>query len=79
MTAGRGRSTVRDDGRTLTAPAQTGDGSAGAAGAAAVVRRLPGKARPREDALREYQELNAERRGIPAPYSSRSKALFSCK
>jgi hypothetical protein len=35
---------------------------------AAVIRRLPGKARPREDVLREYRDLNAERRGrIPAP------------
>jgi hypothetical protein len=36
--------------------------------AAAAVRRPPGKARPREDVLREYQDLNAERRSrIPAP------------
>lgn len=35
---------------------------------AAVLRRLPGKARPREDALREYQDFNAKRRShIPAP------------
>jgi hypothetical protein len=35
---------------------------------AAVLRRLPGKARPREDALREYRDLNAKRRSnIPAP------------
>lgn len=34
---------------------------------AAVLRPLPGKARPREDALREYRDLNAERRSrIPA-------------
>ena len=36
--------------------------------AAAVLRRLPGKARRRADVLREYQHLNAERRSrIPAP------------
>lgn len=36
--------------------------------AAAVLRRLPGKARPREDVLREYRDLNAERRSrIPPP------------
>ena len=36
--------------------------------AAAVLRRLPGKARPREDVRREYRDLNAERRSrIPAP------------
>lgn len=34
---------------------------------AAVLRRLPGRARPREEALREYQDLNAERRSrIPS-------------
>lgn len=34
----------------------------------AVRRRLPGRARPRADVLREYQELNARRRArIPAP------------
>jgi hypothetical protein len=31
-------------------------------GPAAVLRRLPGKARPREDVLQEYQDLNARRR-----------------
>jgi hypothetical protein len=32
------------------------------------LRRLPGKARPREDVLREYRDLNAGRRSrIPAP------------
>lgn len=42
--------------------------SAAPARAAAVLRRLPGKARPREDVLREYRDLNAERRSrIPAP------------
>lgn len=36
--------------------------------AAAVLRRLPGKTRSREDVLREYRDLNAERRSrIPAP------------
>ena len=36
--------------------------------AAAVLRRLPGKARPREDVLQEYRDLNAKRRSrIPAP------------
>jgi hypothetical protein len=36
--------------------------------AAAVLRRPPGKARPREDVLREYRDLNAKRRSrIPAP------------
>jgi hypothetical protein len=35
---------------------------------AAVLRRPPGKARLREDALREYQDFNAKRRSrIPAP------------
>jgi hypothetical protein len=35
---------------------------------AAVLRPLPGKARPREDALREYQDFNVKRRShIPAP------------
>src|ERR1700689_3362416 len=39
-----------------------------AAAAVAVVRRLPGKARPREDVLREYRDLNAERRSrVAAP------------
>jgi hypothetical protein len=34
----------------------------------AALRRLPGKARPREEALREYEDANAKRReGIPAP------------
>src|SRR5260370_41416478 len=38
------------------------------AAAVAVLRRLPGRARPREDVLREYQDLNAKRRSrIPAP------------
>jgi hypothetical protein len=33
----------------------------------AVIRRLPGRARPREEVLREYQESNAKvRRNIPA-------------
>jgi hypothetical protein len=42
--------------------------SAAPAPAAAVLRRLPGKARPRKDVLREYQDLNAKRRRrIPAP------------
>lgn len=48
--------TGRAAGRTAT-PAQ----------ATVVLRRLPGKARPREDVLREYRALNAERRSrIPA-------------
>lgn len=35
---------------------------------AAVLRRLPGKARAREDALREYQDFNAKRRShLPGP------------
>ena len=33
----------------------------------AVIRRLPGRARPREEVLREYQESNAKvRKNIPA-------------
>ena len=33
----------------------------------AVIRRLPGRARPREEVLREYQESNAKaRRNVPA-------------
>lgn len=49
---------------TGCAPGQPG----APAHAAAVLRRLPGKARPREDVLWEYRDLNAARRKrIPAP------------